>query len=186
MDVQMTNNVLFGVVAVLSAIIVALLVKRSKSLDREFKLSLEVKTEKLNTKLAEDKRNTFENLLNDERNKLTKLHLLNFSAWLFDDKEFVSAIASKVDELRPAALERYNTNQREELDRRAAADAESMRRFRAAVETERAAALSSKSRIVSGGGISGTSPIVAPMVITDSTPVYSGGDSCSVDVSSCM
>lgn len=186
MDVQMANNLLFVAIAVVFAVVIVLMVKLNKAKDRELDLILKVKSEKLKTKLAEEKRNIFEELMNDERNKLNKLHLLNFSVWLFDDKEFVSAIASKVDELRPAALDRYNTKQRAELDRRAEADAASMKQFQASVEADRKMAIKGKNRIVSGGGISGTSPIVAPMIINDSTPVYSGGDSCSVDVSSCM
>lgn len=186
MDVHMTNNALFVVIAVLIAVIITLLVKRSKALDRELDLALKVRSEKLKTQLAEEKREIAEGLLSTEQGKLDKIHLKNFAAWLFDDEEFVSAIASKVDELRPVALDRYNTKQRAELQKRADDDVAAMKRSREIYESNRTASITGKERIVSGGGLSGTDAIVPLMTASnDVTPSFSGGDSCSVDAS-CM
>lgn len=188
MDVHMTNNVLFVVIAVLMAVIITLLVKRSKALDRELDLALKVRSEKLKTQLAEEKREIAEGLLSTEQGKLDKIHLKNFAAWLFDDEEFVSAIASKVDELRPVALDRYNTKQRAELQKRADDDAAAMKRSREIYENNLRASTSitGKERIVSGGGFSGTDAIIPLMTVSnDTTTSFSGGDSCSVDAS-CM
>lgn len=188
MDLQTSNTILFFVVAFFTAVIIVLLAKRGKAMDKELDLTLKVSTEKLKARLANEKRETFENLLNDERDKLNKIHLRDYSAWLFKDKEFVEAIADKVDELRPAALERYNAKQKEELRLRAEEDAASMKRL---AESGRNRIVSSpgingKDAIVAGSGISADVAIVSMNTVSSDTgSSFSGSDSCSVD-SSCM
>ena len=110
-----------------------------------------------------------------ERSKLEKLGLLKFSAWLFEDSEFVGIMKAKVEELRPAALERYNAKKEAEMASQAAEWEEANRRSREAMEKREAERAEEAKRSKN----SGSSTIDASMgaVVTMSA--------MSVDVSSC-
>lgn len=179
MDTQMVNNILFAVIGVLVIIVISLLANRSKILNRETDFILELGRERVKVINADADKSYAETELKKEQDKLEKIHLLRFASWLFNDEEFVSVISSKVDELRPAALDRYNAKQQEELRLRAEADAAAMKRSQEYFKKSQEEA---EARKVSSGTFTSDGAMIA--VSTDATSTFSGGDSCSVD-SSC-
>lgn len=133
-----TNFGLYVVIAVLLFIVAALsfrLRNAGKRIDDLTQGNRNLNAGKI--ELAERKQYA-EKDLEAEQTKLDKIGLLKFSAWLFQDAEFVEAMKSKVAELRPAALERYNAKKEEEMARQAAEWEESTRRSREAMERREA------------------------------------------------
>lgn len=132
------NFGLYAVIAILLFIVVALsfrLRNAGKRID-----NLERGNQNLNSakiELTKEKKYAEEDLA-AERAKLEKLGLLKFSAWLFQDSEFVEVMKAKVEELRPTALERYNAKKEREMAEQAARWEESTRRSREAMEKREA------------------------------------------------
>lgn len=129
-----TNFGLYVVIAILLFLVVALsfrLRNAGKRIDDLSRGNKNLNAAKI--EIAERKQYA-EKDLETEQGKLDKIDLLKFSAWLFQDAEFVDAMKAKVAELRPAALERYNAKKEEEMARQAAEWEESNRRSREARE----------------------------------------------------
>ena len=173
------NLLLTALVAILAVALVVRLVLSGKANDKILKLTVLLQESREETAAMEQQK-----LLSDEafKIKLHKIHLRNFSEWLFEDEEFLTEISAKVDELRPAALERYNAKKQEEMRLQSEAWAENNRRFKERVEQDKKEAEAKKSSSHPGdsaavvGGIS--------MISMDTS--FTDGGSCSVDSSSCM
>lgn len=116
---------------ILLSLIVLVLSVRLRNASKRIDL-LDLANRKLNSKaeIAKDKQLTAEQDVATQNAKLEKLGLLKFSAWLFDDDEFVSTMKAKVEELRPVALDRYNAGKAAEMARINAEREESNRRSR--------------------------------------------------------
>jgi hypothetical protein len=114
-----------------------------------------------------------------ERAKLEKLGLLKFSAWLFEDAEFVEVMKAKVEELRPAALDRYNAKKEKEMATQVAEWEDSSRRSREAMEKREAEREEEAKRPKQSSGMIDASmgAVVTMSAMSVDTAVCDGGSS---------
>lgn len=173
------NLLLIALVAILLVIVMVMLARSDKATDKILKLAVLLRESREETAAMDQQK-----LLSDEafKNKLDKIHLRNFSEWLFEDQEFLAEISAKVDELRPAALERYNAKKQEEMRIQSEEWAEKNRRFKERVEQNKKEAEAKKSSSYSGD--SAATGVAISMISMDTS--FTDGGSCSVDSSSCM